>query len=319
MSNIHIIDSGLTFNNWLFAEGANIHRLHITHTDLDGYACRVLTTGVLKVLNEGNEVSTKYYHVDPGKDINAVEEYITSIESNYRKGDMLYILITDLSNIDISYYNYLVSDGHNVKLFIIDHHQKMFRNYNENNTTYIKNNMWCRQNKHHSATDLLYATLYECFDSKYGWWQHGPSVFEPFLDGIGRFGKNHSSNKRNIVNDLYQLMFSMGTYAHYVSLYDTGNWGEWNNDKITVTMEYKLMFISYKKRDMLEEYIHDTLNNIVKDIPDIIFSTITHETPEKKSDDISIRNAGWLQIEQRILWKSTSSLYHIWQNIISSK
>ena len=90
---------------------------HLSHIDLDGYSCQLLTSYIFP--------NRQYYNANYGREILArIDEIFTDIDKE-KKPQKVFILITDL-NLSISEAKYIEdkkqNSRHNIHLQLLDHH-----------------------------------------------------------------------------------------------------------------------------------------------------------------------------------------------------
>lgn len=183
---------------------AKIGRIHISHNDLDGYGCMLVTK--LHIMDDTTNIN--YSNVglsEVNETINTTVREIVNAETE--KFDKVYLLITDIANVDIHMLEQL-SVEYNIKYLVIDHHQWNSK-YDTNKCVYISNE--------YSAT-LLYFNLVSNLQNKY--FVNPPRYPKP---------SECILNARHV----FEL----------ISKYDTGKWGKWRNT--TTVCDDSIVFNNY--------------------------------------------------------------------------
>lgn len=127
----HNIMNGL--RKWIMEDDWNTIRLHLSHNDLDGYGCHVMTRLATNILNPNSKSSITFWSTTAGKENieDTIIRFITKMETlpkdpkkQYIKGKKkIFILITDLGSFNPNFINSLIADGHIINYLYIDHHQ----------------------------------------------------------------------------------------------------------------------------------------------------------------------------------------------------
>lgn len=228
--------------DWVTATEPNVHRLLVTHTDLDGYGCVVMARGMLTHNNSDSKSPVTVSHVYPGKDGEAVSMYVNNPENNYRRGeDELFILITDLGSINLMFYSNMIKSGHKLRMIVVDHHQTTF--------TDMFDEELCM-----NACDLSFFHS----DAKSATGLMGDLWDETELKGYSP--------------DFYR-------YGSRVSKYDTGKWSnDWTSDDFDIVKHHapevieQLRFIAYRKKDLMDRYVSDAIL-MIEDV-DIAYNAV---------------------------------------------
>ncbi|WP_419673361.1 hypothetical protein [Aliarcobacter butzleri] len=102
---------------------------HISHTDLDGYGCQLVTNEFFK--------DAIFYNANYGLEVKLSIKKVLDDIKNYKEEKILFI-ISDLNltlqeseELD-NEINILINDGFNIKLQLLDHHitgKKVLRNF----------------------------------------------------------------------------------------------------------------------------------------------------------------------------------------------
>lgn len=248
-----------SFVDWVTESSPNVHRLLITHTDLDGYGCEVMTMGAVKGNNPNSPSPLKIYHVNPGKDGEAVSMYVNNSNMNYQKGiDKLFILITDLGSISLGFYSNMLKNGHQIRLIVVDHHKVTFKDMMNVYGGWLDRDdiePACELSFFHDETN---SATYQLSDL----WASSGSVLN------GYFGNIH-------------------IYGTLVSRYDTGKWSNmWDSENPQSVSHYapevieQLRFIAYRKKNLLDQYADDmiaALNDINK-----MYTVVTEDDIENE-------------------------------------
>lgn len=215
--------------DWVTATEPNVHRLLVTHTDLDGYGCAVMAQGMLTHNNSDSKSPVTVSHVNPGKDGEAVSMYVNNPENNYRRGeDELFILITDLGSINLMFYSNMITSGHKLRMIVVDHHQNTFTDMFDEELCMNACDLSFFHSDVKSATGLM-GDL---------WDETGLKGYSP---------------------DFYR-------YGSCVSKYDTGKWSnDWTSDDFDIVKRHapevieQLRFIAYRKKDLMDRYVGDVI------------------------------------------------------------
>lgn len=145
---------------------------HISHTDLDGYTCQLITKQIFK--------NPSYYNANYGLEVKlSIDKVFNEIELLDKKEE-IFILITDV-NLTIGEakdlekkYNEFTSNGYKIKLQLLDHHasgQKSADKYKE----------WYFLDVKRSATKIVYDYMIE----NYGEFDENISSWlKPLVDSV---------------------------------------------------------------------------------------------------------------------------------------
>ena len=188
------------FEDWLksflYEDNPYVIRLHISHTDLDGYACSIIMQSYDNKV--GSDKSRIYrMNVNAGAENiqKGLESFFTRRPHTYRKGStQLKILVTDLSNVYPEIFDRYIKAGHRITYAVADHHldlnhcAEMVKNPQENPYLVISD-----PDHYISAATIL---NYFC---------------------------------KRIAGDVSP---ALDEYVSAVGRYDTGHWGKWNVDTI---------------------------------------------------------------------------------------
>lgn len=143
---------------------------HISHTDLDGYGCQLITNEFFK--------NGFFYNANYGQEVKlCIDKVIRDLE-NFKEEEILF-LISDLNltsqeakDLD-SQINNLVSDGYKIKLQLLDHHISGAKS--------AKEFYWYFLDSNRSATKIVYDYMIEEFDA---FDQDTKSWLEPLVNSI---------------------------------------------------------------------------------------------------------------------------------------
>ena len=221
------------FKEWVEADDPNIFRFHISHTDLDGYGCQVVSQCALRSINI-IKYPVVFSNVRPGCDYEVIDDFLRSEKTRpYIKGEsQLFILISDLGSIDLSYYAAMIDAGHIIRLIVVDHHATTFKNMTD-------------EDVHKGYTMTYFGT--NVMSSTLQMWH------------LLLWSKININSK---------VIGPLKAYCQAVSKYDTGDWdNEWyERDKSERNVMFKyipteiyeqLRFIAYRKNKKMNMYIHD--------------------------------------------------------------
>lgn len=132
--------------NWIMNPPKHTYRIHISHNDMDGYACHMVTDIFGRYIYSGNHYNKPVsqrktiYHavteVNPDSvkaTINDVVKYLVDNTNYFSSGYSLSFLITDIGSFDPdTMFADLIEKGHTVSYLVVDHHQD-FRKIGERN------------------------------------------------------------------------------------------------------------------------------------------------------------------------------------------
>jgi len=143
---------------------------HISHTDLDGYGCQLITNEFFK--------NGFFYNANYGQEVKlCIDKVIRDLE-NFKEEEILF-LISDLNltsqeakDLDFQINN-LVSDGYKIKLQLLDHHISGAKS--------AKEFYWYFLDSNRSATKIVYDYMIEEFDA---FDQDTKSWLEPLVNSI---------------------------------------------------------------------------------------------------------------------------------------
>lgn len=127
---------------------------HISHTDLDGYGCQLITSEFFK--------SPFFYNANYGQEVKlCIDKAIRDLE-NFKDDEILF-LISDLNltfqeskDLDMQ-INSLISNGYKIKLQLLDHHISGEKSSKEYSWYFLDNNR--------SATKIVYDYMNEEFNA----------------------------------------------------------------------------------------------------------------------------------------------------------
>jgi len=200
----------------------NIFKVHVTHWDLDGWGCVVALEMIRRESPFGGENLSGDPELiicqNPQSVAEDLRKHITqSLEPRgYERGkDLLEVLVTDLCPNPQIFVD-LANEGHKICYGIIDHHQ------NRHNYTALKTNgIQMFPNMVYVNTEVS-ATLHM---ANFAW------LINREADGCGDI-----PSWVEITMDDYpgpnENLNNLVLWANQVSLYDTGNWGEWYGDSV---------------------------------------------------------------------------------------
>lgn len=238
---------------WFFSDDPNLFRIHVSHTDMDGYGCFVVSDYIDSVLNTNGTCRLVATSQLTASNPNMVskelskqfDKFITEFTEEERQRTRYLVLVTDLTpNPEV--FRYLLSNYKMVGMdfCVIDHHQDL----NDYESKITVDSILSRFgtyyiNQQASATKLLTSFAIQCVTE---------------MSSI----------------DAHE-MESLLTYTAAVSLYDTGNWGKWRCDKLEdvdpSVLEYLLFAVQRDKirsnPAALEEYVKHRLDMLQRKVP----------------------------------------------------
>lgn len=251
----HNIMNGLS--KWIMESDWNVMRLHVSHNDMDGYGCHVMTRLAVNVLNPNSKSSTTFWNTSAGMENieRTVRHYIERMETvpkdnkkRYVKGTKkLFILFSDLGNFDPNFINKLIEEGHKVNYLCIDHHQ-IANDLNKIELTGNTEEFQMAANCYY-VDDSVCATKSLANAVRAIITQHRPAST---LSSSGI--ENYNIMKEHIK-----------AYADKVDLFDRGLWGEWVGREpadVDGSVREQLFFKSYKPEEryrytsLMANYLH---------------------------------------------------------------
>lgn len=251
----HNIMNGI--RKWVMEDDWNTIRVHISHNDLDGHACHIMTRLATNVLNPNSKSSVTFWSSSAGKDnversilqfIKKMKEGPKDPKKRYEKGKKkLFLLITDLANFNPAFLNSLIDDGHLINYILIDHHQ-------------IADFSVIPELKGNAEEFQMLKNAYYVDDSMCAAKALGDAICSIIHQKKG----SETMSAQGYENELLMLR-EVRNYTKLVDLYDRGNWGEWvdlNPDKIDNSVTEQLFFSSYlpnrkyKYVSMMANYFH---------------------------------------------------------------
>lgn len=229
--------------NWITCTDKNVKRLMITHTDLDGWGCEVVVRSIMQMIHTDNLCFTSYTHSSPGHDniVKRIDSWIDWASKNYiyKKGiNVLNILITDLGNLNLAYFEILKKTGHKIQYTIVDHH------LTDENVA----NFYQPIEDWHKVTECYYVNVNRC--ATYNLYK----LIEMMISGYERLMSDNI-----YVRVFKSLNSALQKYCTDVDLYDRGMWGEWNVNK------YEDVSSSCKEQFTFSTYMINSRSTYIKD------------------------------------------------------
>lgn len=238
----HNVMNGL--RKWVMEDDWNTIRLHLSHNDLDGYSCHIMTRLATNMLNPNSKSSTTFWTTPAGREniektigrfIERMEKLPKDPKKRYEKGKKkLFILLTDLGSFNPEFINGLIKDGHLVNYICVDHHVvaddvnliELEGNTEEfqmaKNCYYVDDSM--------CATKAIGDAMRAIIAQKRTQNMVSPKVYE---------------NTRDMLNRVEQFTIQ-------VDKFDRGLWGKWVGlapDKIDGAVAEQLFFKSYDTKE----------------------------------------------------------------------
>ena len=176
--------------------------IHISHWDLDGYGCFIALDSAIMVYHEYVELpdwGIQAIAQTPDKVDGvlgaALEKFAKEYASLDPKNYPIRVLVTDLAP-DPAVFQHYIDKGYRIEWCVIDHHQN--------------------HHHHDGKTDLIGNNVY---------------LIDPSASATYHVGNILLNSQRRSTRGLdYEYMDRLREFIHRVSRYDTGNWGEWNDD-----------------------------------------------------------------------------------------
>lgn len=239
------------FQKWLFvdwmSDGPRTYAIHISHTDLDGYGCHLVTrvaqnaSATSHVTNPIYFGNTDYTYVNQEREIDRVIANI-QLDGEYRKGyDRLYFLVTDIGRFNPAIFTkYIQHLGHKINWIIIDHHPDV--------------EDYCKLDKMGYDTE---GNLIPCEDNRVYNNTSRSATLSLFYEMIMDTQALRDCDRQNMIKALRAM-------ATAISASDTGHWGNWSDtlDRPTPATEAlteRMRFAYYEERNMVDLWVNDTL------------------------------------------------------------
>lgn len=212
---MNITDHGVMqgLKEWFTETSPAVLRLHLSHNDLDGYACHVISRTTLSLINNNSRSNIDWWNTPAGEEnINrTITTYISKMSNiilrhhkKYLKGKTtLFILITDLGKFNPSFINSLIADGHKIRYVYIDHHV-LTTDYNTIELT--------RNTLESQKVENAYFTCIDYCATRF-LTEAAMSIYRQLID-------DSPETKR-----VYDALIK---YSNDVDSFDRGLWGKWN-------------------------------------------------------------------------------------------
>lgn len=215
--------------------------VHMSHSDLDGYGCTILSelasfvcpdktpdpNGVELIIPRMNKYYSFFNHSELNTDAvyNRIASIFTEVscDQNHRH---LTILITDIGNITIEELvsRFRHANHGDVHFYVVDHHR-------------------------HNYPDRLIEKFDGDKETGRGIhvYTHDGICHAAYRDGLFKIDVMQTSSEMSATLGLYRLLvrrfpklqnYNVQHFAELVSKYDTGHWGNWKIDKIQYMDDY---------------------------------------------------------------------------------
>ncbi|MCM1230149.1 MAG: DHH family phosphoesterase [Ruminococcus flavefaciens] len=250
--------------NWVTNSNPNTYRIHLSHTDLDGYGCQLITHSAEMLLKLRNRIFTKYQpiiygNMSYGKDDQAdtiAEMVDIAISRGYHRGSkVLSFLVSDIARFDpTEAFQKLIDDGHLVHWLIVDHHVDHSNLEDLPRTTVV-----IPGNYH----DELYTGVY--IDTDHSATYHLEEIMMPRVLESIEFG--HQDVPMMGMPTIRLILRDINYTAGAISDSDTGHWGNWadhirDREPPTLALTLRLLFQQYDESCMPEQWLWDELYKI---------------------------------------------------------
>lgn len=230
---------------WMTSTDPKVHRIHLTHTDLDGLACSVILREFYH--NLGVKGRQFIYHTkscSAGKENidNAITTFFDYTIDNkgvdYAKSRKFLILVTDLGNVNPELFYYYEDLGLNIRFGILDHHQDI--------------NHMCDKVKDPGRTP------YEVVVNPEENYSAAKLLFE-YLKSCGFEYDSHHDPKQYLAD-----------YVKAVSEYDCGHWGNSASDSV----REQFIFSTFDKRNSgRNRYLKLMMDMFTRNDPDAVLES----------------------------------------------
>ena len=240
----HNIMNGL--RKWISETDWNTFRVHLSHSDMDGLACHILTKYTTNLMNPASKSMMLQWTCNAGVEniersiryvIEKLEKNSSHPKKTYVKGKKtLFFLITDLGQFNPDFFNKLIEEGHKIQYILIDHHQLDERNLNKIELT-------GNTEEFQMASNCYYVDT-TCCASK--------SLFNAIQAILTQY-RTASMMASSEMKRYYGAIEHMAAYIDRVNQYDLGRWGKWaglDADEADGSVKEQLFFKSFKPEDM---------------------------------------------------------------------
>lgn len=238
----HNVMNGL--RKWIMESDWNTFRIHISHTDMDGCACHILTRYATNLMNPNSKSMMIQWSSNAGMETikSSIMKTIDRLESNskyekrkYVKGKKkLFFLITDLGQFDPSFFNQLIADGHKINYILIDHHE-----IDEN---LAKIELDGNTEEFQMAHNCYYVDNTYCAAKSVG------NAIRAILTQY----RPASMLSPTEFNRYYSALEHISSYLDKVDKYDRGQWGKWAGldvEEVDGSVKEQLFFKSFRSED----------------------------------------------------------------------
>ena len=251
----HNIMNGL--RKWIMESDWNTMRLHVSHNDMDGYGCHVMTRLAVNVLNPNSKSSITFWNTSAGMESieRTVRHYITRMETvpkdakkRYAKGKKkLFILFSDLGGFDPNFINTLIEEGHKVNYLCVDHHQIA----NDLNKVELTGNT----EEFQLAKNCYYVDDTTCATKSLG----------NAIRAIITQQRPASTLSSHDIENYQNMKEQVRAYAEKVDSFDRGLWGDWvglEPTEVDGAVREQLFFKSFKPEEryryvsLIANYLH---------------------------------------------------------------
>ncbi|MCM1531926.1 MAG: DHHA1 domain-containing protein [Ruminococcus flavefaciens] len=244
----------------------NIYRIHLSHTDLDGYGCQLITHSAEMLRKLRNRMYANYRPIMYGNmtygkadQADQIAEMVDiAISKGYHKGEhVLSFLVSDIARFDpVDMFHELIDDGHLVHWLIVDHHVDHLNLKDLPRTTIGIPG---------SYSDKLHTGVY--IDTGHSATYHLEEIMMPHvLDNI-EFG--HRAVPSLGISPIRAILRNIHYTAGAISASDTGNWGNWadhlrDREPPTLALTLRLLFQQYDEYGMPEQWMWDELYKLFR-------------------------------------------------------
>ena len=186
---------------WMTSTDPKVHRIHLTHTDLDGLACSVILREFYHNLGvKGRQFIYRTKSCSAGKEnidntITSFFDYIIDNKGiNYAESRKFLILITDLGNVNPELFYHYEDLGLNIRFGILDHHQDINHMCDKvKDPVRTPYEVVVNPEENYSAAKLLFEYLKSCgfeYDS-----HHDPKQYlEDYVKAVSEYDCGHWGN-----------------------------------------------------------------------------------------------------------------------------